>query len=423
MSNILFIHQNFPGQYKYLMPYLSRIGNNVRALGEAINLDGIVFPEDLTVQTYATSDPAGQHTHHYIRTFEEHIRKGQSVLRKCLELRSQDNFIPDLICVHTGWGEGSFLRDVFPRAKIVAFCEYFYDKHFLGDIEDEFFKMDFDGLLRFRVQNATQLLSATNWDWGISPTHFQWSTYPDFLRKKISIIHDGIDTDILQPKENPEPITLSDGYVLDKKKDTIITFVSRNLEPYRGFHSFMRALPEIQEYLPHAHIVIIGGDAVSYGRPAPEGTTYRELFLEEVKDNIKLDKIHFLGKLPYSQFIDVLHHSSVHIYLSYPFVLSWSLLESMSIGSLLVASNTASVVEVVRDKHNGILCDFYNPSDIAEKIAYAYNLPEEEKQCMRHNARSTVVEKYDLRRVCLPKQLSLLNIISSGGIPQQWGDF
>ncbi|MDE7468735.1 MAG: glycosyltransferase [Desulfovibrionaceae bacterium] len=423
MSNILFIHQNFPGQYKYLMPYLSRVGNKVIALGEEVNLHDVTFPEDLTVKTYPTSDPAGQHTHHYIRTFEEHIRKGQSVLRKCLELRSQENFIPDIICVHTGWGEGSFLRDVFPHAKIIAFCEYFYDKRFLGNIEDEFFKMDFDGLLRFRVQNATQLLSATNWDWGISPTHFQWSTYPDFLRKKISIIHDGIDTEALQPKEDAQPVTLPNGVVLDKKKDTVITFVSRNLEPYRGFHSFMRALPDIQKELPDAHIVIIGGDSVSYGRPAPDGTTYRELLLQEVGSKLNLDRVYFIGKLPYSLFIDVLSHSSVHVYLSYPFVLSWSLLESMSMELLLVASNTASVAEVVQDRYNGILCDFYNPQDIAEKIVYAHNLSHEEKQHIRKNARKTVVEKYDLKTVCLPKQLSLLNIISNGGIPKQWGEF
>ena len=423
MSNILFIHQNFPGQYKYLMPYLSRVGNNVIALGEEVNIHDIVFPEDLKVEMYPTSAPAGQQTHHYIRTFEEHIRKGQNVLRKCLELRTKNNFIPDLICVHTGWGEGSFLRDVFPQAKIVAFCEYFYDKNFLGNIEDEFFKMDFDGLLRFRVQNATQLLSATNWDWGISPTHFQWSTYPDFLQKKISIIHDGIDTEALQPKENPNPITLPDGVVLHKSRDTIITFVSRNLEPYRGFHSFMRALPYIQAEIPHAQIVIIGGDSVSYGRPAPEGTTYRELMLQEVGERLRLENIHFLGKIPYSVFTNVLANSSVHIYLSYPFVLSWSLLESMSMELLLVASNTASVTEVIQDKYNGILCDFYTPEDIAEKIVYAYNLSGEEKQYIRHNARKTIIEKYDLKTICLPKQLSLLNIVSSGGIPKQYGYF
>lgn len=423
MSNILFIHQNFPGQYKYLMPYLSRIGNNVIALGEEVNIHDITFPEDLKVQYYPTSAPAGQQTHHYIRTFEEHIRKGQNVLRKCLELRTKENFIPDLICVHTGWGEASFLRDVFPTSKIVAFCEFFYDKRFLGNIEDDFFKMDFDGLLRFRVQNATQLLSATNWDWGVSPTHFQWSTYPDFLQKKISIIHDGIDTEVLTPRAQPAPVTLPDGFVLNKEKDTIITFVSRNLEPYRGFHSFMRSIPYIQKELPHAHIVIIGGDSVSYGRPAPEGTTYRELMLQELDGKVDRDMLHFVGKLPYATFIDVLYHSAVHTYLTYPFVLSWSLLESMSMGLLLVASNTPSVTEVVQDRYNGILCDFYSPEDIAEKILYAYALPEEEKQYLRGNARKTVVEKYDLKTICLPRQLALLNIISNGGIPKQYGEF
>ncbi|MGL4722206.1 MAG: glycosyltransferase [Desulfovibrionaceae bacterium] len=419
--NVLFVHQNFPGQYKYLMPYLARTGHNVIALGEECNIKDIVYPEDLSVRVYPTATSFSEGTHHYLRSHENNIRRGQNVLRICMDLRTKEGFIPDLICVHTGWGEALFLRDVFPHAKIIAFCEYFYDRQFLGKIDVPHFEMDFDSLLRFRSQNTTQLVSSPLWDWGITPTEYQWKTYPDFLRNKISIVHDGIDTESLGFLKKTEPIVLPSGEKIHKDTDVIITYVSRNLEPYRGYHNFVHAIPKIQKALPHAHIVIIGGDGVSYGRSAPDGKTYREIFMKEIEGSVDLSKVHYMGRLSYNKFINVLYNSHVHTYLTYPFVLSWSMIESMAMGLLLVASDTASVTEVVQDGYNGILCDFYDPNSIAEKIIYAHNLPEDAKNLLREHARETAMKKYDLRSHCIPKQLELINILMSGGIPKHSG--
>lgn len=416
--NVLFVHQNFPGQYKHLMPYFVNAGHKVIAIGEEKNLQSNTFPSHMDIRSYPLPQGASNTTHHYIRNFEEHIRRGQAALRLCIDIRAE-GFIPDLIFVHPGWGEGLFLRDIFPHAKIIAFCEYFYDKHHLGNIEEEEYSMTFDALLRFRAQNSTQLLSATAWDWGIAPTYFQWRTYPDFLRSKISVIHDGIDTTTIKPNPTPQPITLPDGRKLAKGKDCIITYVSRSLEPYRGFNYFMQAIPHIQKALPNAHIVLIGADnTVSYGREAPNGKTYREIYTEKIQHATNFDNVHFLGRLGYNDFQNVLHNTSVHTYLSYPFVLSWSIIEAMAMELLIVASDTKSVTEVIHHYETGIVCDFYSPEDIAQKIVEAYTLPEETKERLRTNARKLVLEKYDLRTRCLPKQLELCNILLAGGIPK-----
>jgi glycosyltransferase involved in cell wall biosynthesis len=212
-------------------------------------------------------------------------------------------------------------------------------------------------------------------------------------KPRISVIHDGIDTDVVAPAGERDP--------------ELITYVARNLEPYRGFHSFMRAIPEIQRRRPQARIVIVGGDEVSYSPRLPQGQTYRKRLLAELGHRIDLSRVEFRGKIPYAEYLALLRRSAVHVYLTYPFVLSWSLLEAMSAGCLVVASRTAPVEEVVRDGENGLLVDFFSPAAIAERVDHALS-HQQELEPLRARARQTIVERYDLRRVCLPAQLRLL---------------
>jgi len=206
------------------------------------------------------------------------------------------------------------------------------------------------------------------------------------------VIHDGIDTDRVTP---------------GRPEEELITYVSRNLEPYRGFHAFVRAIPEIQRRRPKARIVIVGGDEVSYSPRLPEGQTYRQRLLAELDGRIDLSRVRFMGRVPYSDYLALLRRSAAHVYLTYPFVLSWSMLEAMSAGCLVVGSRTAPVQEVVRDGENGFLVDFFSPQAIAERVAYALE-HQADLQPLRQRARQTVVERYDLRRVCLPAQLRLV---------------
>ena len=229
----------------------------------------------------------------------------------------------------------------------------------------------------------------------------------------MSTIHDGIDVALAAPQPSPAPLTLADGTLL-QKGEPIITFVNRSLEPYRGCHTFLRAIPALQSLVPDARIVIVGSTTgVSYGAVCPKGE-WRERFLGEIEGQYDPSRVHFTGTLPYEHFLPLLRLSACHVYLTYPFVLSWSLLEAMSCACPVVGSATAPVQEVIRDGHNGVLVDFFSPSALAEAMADLLKSPER-AAALGRAARETVLKDYSLD-VCLPRQLQLINLVASRSI-------
>jgi len=378
---ILFVHQNFPGQYRHLAAYYARNGHQVVGVGENKNLRRQQAVPGVRLLGYDA--PAGGA-----------VQRGRRVAAGAAHLR-RNGFVPDVIFAHIGWGEAVFLKDVFPEARIVLYCEYFY-RAAGGDMGfDPEFPPTPEKQLRLRVMNAPLLMALDASDIGMAPTLWQQSRFPKVYRPGIRVIHDGIDTDRVMP---------------GRPQEELITYVSRNLEPYRGFHTFMRAIPEIQRRRPRARIVIVGGDEVSYSPRLPSGQTYRQQLLKELDGQIDLSRVRFMGRIPYSDYLALLRRSSVHVYLTYPFVLSWSLLEAMSAGCLIVGSRTSPVQEVMRDGENGLLVDFFSASAIAERVDYALE-HQAELQPLRSAARQTVVQRYDLRRVCLPAQLRLVDVL------------
>ena len=235
----------------------------------------------------------------------------------------------------------------------------------------------------------------------------------------LRIIHDGIDTALVQP--NPAATLTApaaDGTLVSLQAgDEIVTYVARNLEPYRGFPSFMRSLPKVLGARPQARILIVGGDEVSYGTAPGDGRTWRQQLLGELQGSLDLSRVHFLGRVPYPLFLKVLQVSAAHVYLTYPFVLSWSMLEAMAAGCLVIGSRTAPVEEVIRDGENGLLVDFFKPEELAGKVIAALEAPGD-FAAVRRNARQTVIEKYDLKRVCLPGQLNLIGVTASAAAPR-----
>lgn len=415
--NILFIHQNFPGQYRHLAPALAAQGHTVIGVGEKNNLKN--YPHIPGVQRigYPTPQPAGEATHRYLRGFEGQVRRGQQVARSVLALKEK-GFTPDLMLGHPGWGEILYLKDIHPQVPLVGLFEFYYH----GQGQDSGFDPEFaldpnfalDGLCRIRTKNVNNLLALEAVDVGVCPTAYQKSVMPPEYQGKLRILHDGINTQVAKP--DPEAtftLTTTDPPQELSRQQEIITFINRNLEPYRGYHIFMRSLPRLLRERPQAQVLIVGGDGVSYGPAAPEGQTWKQIFLGEVQPQLDLNRVHFLGRIPYPQLIRLLQVSSLHVYLSYPFVLSWSMLEAMACGCLVVGSRTPPVEEVIRPGENGLLVDFFDPDQLVDTIHTGLNHPTR-MQPLRTAARQTIVNTYDLDTICLPQQLHFINELLQG---------
>nr|WP_255719785.1 glycosyltransferase family 4 protein [Pelomonas sp. P8] len=402
---VLIIHQNFPGQFRHVAKAWSeRPGWKVVGIGRdtAPGMPELEKSGRLTLIRYKPHRPVHQEQHHYLRRMEDAVLHGQAVARILLALKAK-GFKPDVILAHPGWGETLNAKDVFPDARLVHFCEWFYnvpaegnglDPDWQGaDIGfDPEFPVTFDDRARIRAWNALHLLNLENCDAAISPTHWQKAQHPKPYLDKITVAHEGIDTENLGP--NPRAaIKLPNGTVL-RAGDPVITYVARNLEPYRGFHQFMRALPAIQKEHKTCHTVIVGGDGVSYGRK-PEGAKHwRERMMREVGSKLDPTRTHFLGKVPYEGYKRVLQVSAAHIYLTYPFVLSWSLLEAMATGCLVSGSDTAPVREILEDRVNGRLVNAFDKGAVSAAALQCLLTLDDAAQDLRYEAQKTANARF-----------------------------
>lgn len=409
---LLFVHQNFPAQYKHLAPhYAANPQNQVVTISEKHADRPLKMPRVRHLE-YDAPKGASKSTHHYLHGLEAAVRRGQTTARLALDLR-KEHFVPDIICAHPGWGESLYLKEVFPEAVLLNYFEFYYRYRGSDMGFDPEFPPTFDDMFKTPTRNATHLLSFAGCDWGLSPTAWQRDQFPPPWRSMISVIHEGIDTAVVRPDPRAE-VTLEQEGIKLTADDEVVTYVSRNLEPYRGFHIFMRALPQILRRLPKARVLIVGGDEVSYGRRPPEGQTYRQKMLNEVGKDLDMSRVHFLGRVRYPVFLNILQVSTVHVYLTYPFVLSWSMLEAMSAGCVLVGSRTPPVVEVLQDGVNGLLVDFHSYGQVAARVEEAVKSRKDMRH-LRQQARQTILDRYDLRRVCLPQQIALIETLAARG--------
>ncbi len=400
---ILLIHQNFPGQFKFWAADLAAQGHTVIGLGSKENLEQRKGSFPFPVLAYAARPPGKMTGHHYLSSFETAIRRGQDVVRACIELRGK-GFTPDLVIAHPAWGELLFIKDVFPAARVVAYFEFFYGAEGRDVGFDPAFPLTEDARYKLRIRNSVQLHALSMCDAGISPTYWQRSTYPVHEQSRIDVIHEGLDLENLRFDEGAT-FQLPDGRSLSRTEQ-VVTYVSRQLEPYRGFHIFMRALPDLQRRLPNAHFVVVGADGVSYGSKPPEPyKSYRQMLLEEVGSQLDPARTHFVGRVPYSQFVSLMQISRLHIYLSYPFVLSWSMLEAMACGAPILGSATSPVKEVIREGENGFLFDFFDTKRLVER---AVGIVMTNVDAIRVAARNDIENRYSYRGQSLPAYERLL---------------
>lgn len=398
---VLFVHNNFPAQFGPVARALARDPDTQLAAIGSLSSRPVKG-----VKLIRYRMPAGDvaPTHPFARRFDLECRRAEQVLYGLSSLVA-GGFTPDVIMAHPGWGETLPLKSVFPKARLLLYCEFFYG----GDGRDVGFDLEFpitglDGDVGLRLKNATTLLGLSDCDRALSPTEWQRLTFPSQFHGKIDVIHEGVDTDLAKP--DPDAVfDLGSGRRLTRA-DQVITFVARNLEPMRGYHVFMRALPRILAKLPSAQVLIVGGDDTSYGARPPRGKTWKSIFLAEVADRIDLARVHFTGRLPHQRFIRALQVSSAHVYLTYPFVLSWSAVEALSCGCVFVGSDTSPVREVV-DGDNGILVPFFDTGQLADRVIEAVRHPRRFND-MRARARQLVLDRFDGERLCVPKTLELV---------------
>ena len=324
-----------------------------------------------------------------------------------------------MIFGHSGWGETLFLKEVWPEAKLLVYAEFYYRGRGADvGFDPEFSPPDFDKVMIAQGRAAHLGQAILHADRAISPTRWQADTHPPLLRQAIEVVFDGVDCARLTP--NPAArFALPDGRVL-APGDEVLTFINRNLEPYRGYHIFMRSLPAVLAARPLAQVVIVGGDEVSYGAPPKDGANWKARFLDEVRDRLDLSRVHFIGRVPYDRLVDLMHVARAHAYLTYPFVLSWSMVEAMAAGAMVVGSRTAPVEEVIEDGVTGRLVDFHDVAAWSSVLTDVLARPE---AClaMRSAARAMVQARYDLRSVCLPRQIALLSALDRGAVDRGRG--
>jgi glycosyltransferase involved in cell wall biosynthesis len=391
----LFLHPNFPAQFRHLATVLASDPGNQVVYGTRRQEDSL--PNVIKVLYKETGNPDPK-THRYVRPLEAAVWQGQAVYRMAKTLKEQ-GFVPDIVFAHSGWGPGLFIKDVFPDTRYLCYFEWFY--HALGtdadfDPDDP---LDEDAVAKIRIKNAPILQDLYACDRGLSPTRWQWQQFPPEYRSKIDVIHDGVDINYFQPVPDSRLILPRIGLDLSSV-DEIITYVARGMEPYRGFPQFMEAAYLIQQRRPNAHIIIVGEDRVAYGKTLPDGKTYKQAMLE--KFPFDFSRLHFTGPLPYGDYVKVIQSSSAHIYLTRPFVLSWSMLEVMAVGGVVIGSDTSPVKEIIEEGKNGLLVDFFSPLQIAERVDEILE-DREKSKAIAQAARETIVENYALDRLLLER--------------------
>lgn len=402
--NILIIHPSFPGQYFYLCRYLGRNPENkVVFLAKDNSIKSNL--ENVDLYLYDAPRSVTKDIHHYLKRTEEAVLEGQQTV-KALDSLKAKGFQPDVIIGHAGWGSLMYIKDYYPDVPLIGYFEWYYhskksDMHYWPG-EDA----TPDQALDIRTRNMHHLLSLETCDYGITPTQWQYSQFPDVYKPMLSIIHEGIDTNFCCPYDGSGKPALQlqeSGFSLPEGTE-FISYVSRGFEPIRGFDKFMDAIRIVLKNRPNTHVVLAGNDMVCYGNKLADGKTYQQV--EEEKGGYDKERVHFVGSLNRGDYKRLLQASSCHVYLTRPFVLSWSMLEAMSFGLPLVASATPPVMEVVEEGVNGLLAEFRSPHHIATRIEEML-ADKAMAERLGRAARQTILDKYDFIH-CMRQQEEML---------------
>ncbi|UZP65894.1 glycosyltransferase [Desulfovibrio mangrovi] len=401
----LFIHPNFPAQFRHVAARLAQSPENQVVFACTNTRPEWVIANVRKVQ-FGTRFQPPTNGHKLAHYYERAVAQGEAGYMLCRKL-VESGFTPDVVVGHSGWGATMFVRDALPKTPFVGYFEWYYNADGADVGFDPAETVTGIQRMNLRTRNAVILNDLDACCIGQLPTTWQASQFPERYRDKLAIRHDGVDTTFFAPlsaEERAKGLVLP-GLDLSGVRE-LVTYATRGMEPYRGFPQFMEALPRILAERPEAHVLVVGEDRVCYGKPPQEGGSWKAVMLDRLKGVPGMDRVHFTGGLPYGEYRQVLQHSMAHVYLTRPFVLSWSMLEAMSCGVPLIASATAPVEEVVEHGRNGQLVDFFSSDAIAEAVCRALSNPAEMLP-MRKEARRTVLERFSLERL-LPGNVQLI---------------
>jgi glycosyltransferase involved in cell wall biosynthesis len=403
LTDILFIHNGVSGRFRAVAAALAARGWRLAVINDAVGND---LPGATTLVWRTDRKPA-QDLYPPARRAEIDLVRARAAAEAALKLKAQ-GFDPKLIIGHPGWGEMAFLGEVFPDAPQIQVGEFYYRTRGADvGFDAEFAPSDFEDQLRVHAKNTVLTLSYAAAERIVAPTPFQASLLPASLKDRVRVIHEGVDTEFARPESGAQ-LKLPSGRVLDRSTP-VVTFVNRVFEPMRGVHSFMRALPRLLEAEPDVQVLMIGSEqGRGYGAAPPPGKTWMQVMLQELQGRLDVERIHLSGPLPHAQLVTAFSISAAHVYLTYPFVLSWSLLEAMACEALVIGSDTAPVRDVIVPGENGLLVDFFDHQALADTIAGACREPERYEP-LRKAARRRVIEGYDRTAVCDPAWLALID--------------
>jgi len=402
---IAFAHTNYPAQFGGLGEWLSENGWEVAFITQRQNASKIETPMRV-IECKDHREPSKE-THKYVRPLERAAITGQSFARAAVDLTKQ-GFVPDIVMAHAGWGAGSYLKDVWTASRYVPYFEWYYNYPPADQTNGEVSANPIEGRAYNRTRNAPMWLDFSSADAALCPTEFQAGQFPPPFRSRLTVMHDGVDTDLHSPGDRSRAILQRWNVPEDAE---VLTSITRGMEPHRGFPEIMRAIARLQKTRPKLHALIGGEDRVAYGAKLPEGDSWKKRMLAEL--DLDLDRVHFTGLLTRQDMIAVMRASDVHTYLTVPFVLSWSLLDSMAVGCLIVASDTAPVREFMDDNKTGLLVPMHDVDALVARINTALD-DGPALEPVRERARARIVRKLDATRIIYPrKQMFLQELLGS----------
>lgn len=372
--DIVFIHGNYPAQFRHLAAALGQAGEH-RVFFLTARNDAETQPmPGVAIRRFALHRSVNAGTHHYLMASEEAVLKGQAVLR-ALHGLVEEGVTPRLVISHGGMGLGLFVKDFLPDAVHIGLFEWYFRPGTARWLMPEF---GLNQQLLTRMRNLPILEELESCDLGVVPTSWQRQQFPTAFHSKLKVIFDGIDQNFFQPdpaiesrvvelhgEELPQPLRIKPG-------DTVLSYATRGMEPLRGFPEFLRTAATCLGRHKKLQVVVAGRDvrAYSYGAPSEEGSWKRHL-LKELGDFAGRERLHFCGLMPYLDYRQLLQRSNLHCYFTRPYVTSWSLFEAAACGARLCVNRTPATAGVVADAATVAWVDLDDPAMLGKTVENA----------------------------------------------------